>query len=153
MRMGSTDCAVALVRVAAVRPRFNDDESWINTEAISRVEEVLDSDVRSMVKGTLISIRWEGGGEAIIEGVRVRAGWPLSLKEGGVYLAFLARRSIDPWWFVGPVLGVERGILVDSAKAAVRPDDPLTGLPLPKLRALVREGAKVIDSLGTLPPP
>lgn len=131
--------AAVVLRVESVEPRLTEDESWLQTEVIGRITEVLMSRAPALTRGRLISISHEWGGEALLYGVRVRAGRPLALRQGASCLAFLVRDDARPWVALSGLLMVQDGVLVDPARGTYRNGGRhgLDGLRFPTVRRLV----------------
>lgn len=140
--------AAVILRVESVEPRLTEDESWIQTELIGRVNEVLVSETPRLSKGRLISLNHESGGEAVLSGIRIRAGVPLILREGASCLVFMVRGDARPWVPIHPVLTIENGMLVDASKAqgSRATADPLDGMSLSQAKRLIREAAAEVQA-------
>jgi hypothetical protein len=137
--------AAVLLRVESVAPRMNEAESWIHTEVIGRIEDVLFTTSGEPPRGSFVALDHKWGGEARLYGVLIRAGFPLPVRRGLSYLVFLARTDeIGPWRSARTFFAVENGRLVAAEQSTKepRPREPLAGMRLAEVSALIREAAK-----------
>lgn len=132
----------AVVDVRAAVAALSEDGTWVQTRFTAVVREVLRQgpgvpvDERLAV-GRQMEFRL-GGGEIVINGVRVRAGQSVVFRPGE-YLVFVAHKSGPTWWTLAdqPPLAVRGGRL-----AVVPPStSALAGLRMSDVRAAVRRAS------------
>ncbi len=129
----------AMVDVRAAVAALSEDGTWVQTRFTAVVREVLRQgpgvpvDER-LTAGRQIEFRL-GGGEIVINGVRVRAGQSVVFPRGD-YLVFVAHKSGSTWWTLSdqPPLALRDGRL-----AVVPPStSALAGLRMTDVRSAAR---------------